>query len=149
MGESPQRQHVATIHLALRWGDMDALGHLNNTVYFRFLEEGRISWLNNLQAQPTAAAGFLLASAGCNFRRAVGYPETVAISTFIANIGRSSISLYQEIRSVGEGETLYADSDSRLVWADFARGQAMPMPESFLAHLAAQGVALSYAGPRR
>ena len=149
MAEPPQRQHVATIHIALRWGDMDALGHLNNTVYFRFLEEGRISWLSNLQALPTAAAGFLLASAGCNFRRAVIYPETVAVSTFIANIGRSSISLYQEMRSVGDREILYADSDSRIVWADFTKGQAMPMPESLRAQLAAQGAIASHAAPRR
>ena len=31
-----------TIELPLLWGQMDALGHLNNTVYLRFFEEARI-----------------------------------------------------------------------------------------------------------
>jgi acyl-CoA thioester hydrolase len=149
MGEPAERQHVATIDIALRWGDMDALGHLNNTIYFRFLEEGRISWLNNLQAQPTTDAGFLLASAACNFRRAVVYPETIAVSTYIVNIGRSSISLYQEMRSLGDQEILYADSASRIVWADFTKGQSMPIPESLLTQLAAQRATASHVAPRR
>src|SRR5882672_1617213 len=99
-------------HMKMRWGDMDALGHLNNTVYFRFFEEARISWLRNLQAQPTAGEGFLLASAACNFRRAVIYPETVVVSTFISAIGRSSTSLYQEIRSTTGASIRYADGES-------------------------------------
>jgi len=149
MPELAPRQQVATIDIALRWGDMDALGHLNNAMYFRFWEEGRISWLNHLQARPTAAAGFLLASAGCNFRRAVVYPETVAVSTYIVKIGGSSVALHQEMRSLGEQEILYADSDSRLVWADFTKGQAMPMPESLVAQLTAQGAAPSRTVPGR
>jgi len=31
--------------LAVRWGDMDAMGHVNNTVYFRYMEQTRIEWL--------------------------------------------------------------------------------------------------------
>jgi len=30
--------------IPVRWGDMDAMGHVNNTVYFRFMEQTRISW---------------------------------------------------------------------------------------------------------
>ncbi|MDX1819094.1 MAG: acyl-CoA thioesterase, partial [Marinobacter sp.] len=39
---------VSTITMPLRWGDMDAYGHANNTVYFRFFEEARINWLASL-----------------------------------------------------------------------------------------------------
>ena len=31
--------------IAIRWGDMDAMGHLNNSSYFRFLETARIDWM--------------------------------------------------------------------------------------------------------
>ena len=39
------RVHVHTSRQPIRWGDMDALGHVNNTVYFRFMEQARIEWL--------------------------------------------------------------------------------------------------------
>ena len=42
-----KRKLVHTEILAIRWGDMDALGHVNNTVYFRFMEQARISWLRS------------------------------------------------------------------------------------------------------
>ena len=32
----------------LRWGDMDAMGHVNNTLYFRFMEVIRIDWMREL-----------------------------------------------------------------------------------------------------
>ena len=40
---------VSTLSMPLRWGDMDAYGHANNTVYFRFFEEARITWLASLE----------------------------------------------------------------------------------------------------
>jgi acyl-CoA thioester hydrolase len=149
MDNPQQAQQVSSIHIALRWGDMDALGHLNNTVYFRFFEEARISWLRNLQAQPSGGEGFLLASAACTFRRAVIYPETVAVSTFISAIGRSSTSLYQEIRSAGDTSIFYAGGESRLVWARFAEGRAAPLPESVRAQLEVQGSAFAAAGQKK
>lgn len=151
MGDSQQhqRRYVATIQIPMRWGDMDALGHLNNTLYFRFFEEGRISWLRGLQAQPSEGEGFLLASAACNFRRPVLYPESVTVATFVSDIGRSSLSLYQEIRSAADSDVLYADGASRLVWADFAKGRSLPLPDSLRAQLAAQSMVLDEANRER
>ena len=35
---------VHTLQMPIRWGDMDAMGHVNNTLYFRYLETARIAW---------------------------------------------------------------------------------------------------------
>ena len=32
----------ATFDIAVRWGDLDAMNHVNNTVYFRYIEEARV-----------------------------------------------------------------------------------------------------------
>ena len=39
------RNLVHTSLQSIRWGDMDAFGHVNNTIYFRYLEQARIEWL--------------------------------------------------------------------------------------------------------
>ena len=50
---------VHTMRMPIRWGDMDAMGHVNNTVYFRYIEQARISWLDEIacapRSKPTAA----------------------------------------------------------------------------------------------
>ena len=38
--------------IPIRWGDMDAMGHLNNTTYFRYLEIVRVDWLRQFNAEP-------------------------------------------------------------------------------------------------
>lgn len=42
--------------IPIRWGDMDAMGHVNNTVYFRYLETVRIAWFGSLGSAPTRRA---------------------------------------------------------------------------------------------
>jgi acyl-CoA thioester hydrolase len=39
---------VFEMSMPIRWGDMDAFGHVNNTVYFRYMEQARISWFEQL-----------------------------------------------------------------------------------------------------
>jgi len=43
-----ERKLVHVESIPVRWGDMDAMGHVNNTVYFRFMEQTRISWFERL-----------------------------------------------------------------------------------------------------
>lgn len=38
------RQLLHTAHIPVRWGDMDSYGHVNNTLYFQYLEEARVAW---------------------------------------------------------------------------------------------------------
>ncbi|MDB5949239.1 MAG: acyl-CoA thioesterase, partial [Massilia sp.] len=43
---------VHVMRMPIRWGDMDAMGHVNNTVYFRYFEQARISWFDEVKAAP-------------------------------------------------------------------------------------------------
>ena len=53
----PRRKLVHTEIIPIRWGDMDAMGHVNNTVYFRYMEQARICWFDATRAcvRPRAA----------------------------------------------------------------------------------------------
>ena len=54
--------------IPLRWGDMDAFGHINNTLYFRYMEQGRIHWIESFGfGIQHSEGGALIANAFCNF----------------------------------------------------------------------------------
>jgi acyl-CoA thioester hydrolase len=105
--------HVESI--AIRWGDMDAMGHVNNTVYFRYMEQARIGWFESLV--PRAAAwgeiSIVIVNASCNFRRPINYPGTVKIEVFAGAPGGSSVPTFYELKIDDE---VYADGAATVVF---------------------------------
>src|SRR5689334_6819003 len=97
--ESPQSARRKLVHverIAIRWGDMDAMGHVNNTVYFRYMEQARISWFDALVPEDEAwkTTGIVVANASCNFKRPFNYPGTVEIKVFTGALGGSSVPTF-------------------------------------------------------
>ncbi len=121
---------IHTIQLQVCWGDMDIFGHVNNTNYFRYLEEARISWFETIGA-PSGNVGHgpMLVAAACNFRIPIVYPATVEVRTYAKAPGRSSIPMYQEIVDANNPSTLFADGDSTIVWIDYQLGKSAPLTE--------------------
>ena len=130
---------VHTMRMPIRWGDMDAMGHVNNTVYFRYIESARIAWLEQVGglANP-AGEGPVIVSASMNFLKQLTYPGEIEVRTFVAPPGRSSIEVSHEIRLVGAdgvaGE-LHAEGAAKVVWVDFRAGKSAPLPEALRAGL--------------
>ena len=73
------RVPVQTTTIPIRWGDMDAQGHVNNTVYFRYMEQARIEWLLRVAEQIGAGStpGSVIVNASCTFIEPIEYPGTV------------------------------------------------------------------------
>jgi acyl-CoA thioester hydrolase len=117
MNEDRKLAHVERI--PIRWGDMDAMGHVNNTVYFRYMEQTRISWFDNLLPHRDASkgTGIVVASTSCNFRRPMRYPGTVEVKLFTEAPGASSVTTYYELR-VNDEPQPYADGTAVVVFID-------------------------------
>ena len=65
------------VEIPVAWGDMDAFGHVNNVVYFRWFETGRIHFfglVGILEAISSLGQGPILAEPQCRFRHQ--YPVT-------------------------------------------------------------------------
>ena len=63
-----QKKLVSETRFAIRWGDMDAMGHVNNAVYFRYLESARIDWMRAVGCTPDPQGeGPVIINAFCNF----------------------------------------------------------------------------------
>jgi acyl-CoA thioester hydrolase len=126
MRNSKKLVHVERI--PIRWGDMDAMGHVNNTVYFRYMEQARIGWFDALlpAAEAWKETGIVIASASCNFKRALNYPGTVEVSVFTDPPGGSSVGTFYEMKV---GEVLYADGAAVVVFIDMQKQKPIRIPE--------------------
>lgn len=126
----------------VRWGDMDAYRHVNNVMYFRYLEEARIAWLSGLGFpvdQDSAPNGPVLASTRCDYRKSIVYPAEIEILSFVARVGNSSFSVQQAIVDADDPAVVYAVSESTSVWIDYASGRSMPLPDALRANLESAG----------
>ena len=84
------------ITVDVRWGDMDAFGHVNNAKYFTYCESARIRYFEELDLEAYReheSHGPAVVSATCNFIRQVHYPATLDVGVRAAKIGRSSFTL--------------------------------------------------------
>jgi acyl-CoA thioester hydrolase len=76
--------------MRMRWGDMDALGHMNNTVYFRYFEQARIAWFDAIGADyKKLPEGPILGSIACRFVLPAVYPCDLEV-TLVAGAPRRS-----------------------------------------------------------
>lgn len=121
----------------LRWGDMDAMAHLNNTIYFRLMEEARIQWFHKIGFS-TLPAGVapILAHVACDFLRAMVYPGTARVTQSVTKVGKSSVEMALRIERTDEPGTQYATGRSVIVWFDYVANKAQPWPEAVRALIA-------------
>ncbi|MBV8467656.1 MAG: acyl-CoA thioesterase [Burkholderiales bacterium] len=121
----------------MRWGDMDALGHLNNTLYFRFLEEARVRWLeeHGWSLRGDVAVGAILAGTSCQFRAPLVYPCDIRVETYLSKIGNSSFTMGHRIMRDDRPDEIAAEAEAVVVWCDYAAGKSVPLPETLRAQL--------------
>ena len=126
--------------IPLRWGDMDAMGHVNNTVYFRFMEQARIGWFDALVPEKEAwkETGIVIANASCNYRRPMVYPGTVEVKLFVGPPGGSSVPTYYEMHLEGDRH-LYADGAAAVVFIGIEKQKPVRIPEEIRARLTGTG----------
>ncbi|MCZ6858442.1 MAG: acyl-CoA thioesterase, partial [Gemmatimonadetes bacterium] len=89
MSNEPLAKFPVVIEIPVQWGEMDAYGHVNNTVVFRFFESARIAFLdecNFIRAYHELNIGAILHSTACRFRRPLYYPDTVRVGARVTQI---------------------------------------------------------------
>ena len=124
-----------TVHIPVRWSDMDALGHVNNAVYSTYFEQARIAWMESAagDGQPwpgSPGAGPVLVAVEAEFKRPVVYPATVVVEVSCEGAGRSSLPLDCRLTVEGEPDTVYATARTTLVWIDLETGRPTPLPDA-------------------
>jgi acyl-CoA thioester hydrolase len=119
---------VHTSLQSIRWGDMDAFDHVNNTVYFRYMEQARIEWLYGLATNGLGHAdeeGPVVVTASCEFLVPLVYPGDIEVRMFLGDLGRSSIGTFYEIWL---NERMFARGAAKMVWINRAIGRSTLLP---------------------
>jgi acyl-CoA thioester hydrolase len=125
-----QKKLVHEMRIPIRWGDMDAMGHVNNTVYFRYLEISRIQWLHELGGAPhPGGQGPVIANAFCNFYKQLEYPGEIVARHYACNPGRSSFDTYVTLERADQPGVIYAAGGATTVWIDFPQQKSVPLPD--------------------
>ncbi len=126
--------------IPIRWGDMDAMGHVNNTLYYRYLEILRVEWFDRLGASlggaaGTPAVGPLIINAFCTFIRQLEYPGDVLARHYIGAIGRSTVDTYATLERTDAPGVVYAEGGATVIWADYAAQKSVPIPDAVRARV--------------
>ena len=129
--EIPEKKKlVYEMVMPIRWGDMDAMNHLNNASYFRFLETCRIDWFFSINAIPKAgSAGPIIVNAFCNFYTQLQYPGDVRIKMYVSDPGRTTFESWATIERADRPGVIYAAGGATTIWVDFPTQKAAAMPD--------------------
>jgi acyl-CoA thioester hydrolase len=118
----------------VRFGDLDAMRHLNNVVFLRYFETARIAYIRSLlphhdPAHPESERfGLIFAECHINYRSPVYFDEEVAVECSIGEVRRSAFQVKFTMRV---GERVAAEGYGWLVGFDYAAETSSPLPDSF------------------
>lgn len=126
--------HVADlirVPLTVRWRDLDAFNHVNNSKYLSYLEEARLRWMMTLPGMGLEdSVAPVVAASNLNYRRPIGWPGEVIVELFIERIGNTSITVGHRIVDANDGTALFCDGNVVMVWIDRENGRAAALPEA-------------------
>jgi acyl-CoA thioester hydrolase len=124
---------------AVVWGEMDWYRHVNNVVYFRYLENGRLAYFDRLgwpELEAATGVGPILAATEARFRRALTYPDTIAIGTRLHTIGADRFEIDHRVVSQRQG-AIVTYGRGTVVTFLYAEGRKVPLPEELRKRIAA------------
>ena len=129
------------VRVPVQWGDMDALGHVNNAVYFTWFESARIALFERVGLAITGVpeVGPILAHTRCDFLAPVRYPGEVLAGTRIERLGTTSFTMEYEAALAGEPERPVARGQGVVVLIDYRDGSKVELSASLRDALSALG----------
>ena len=119
------------VPLSVRWRDLDAFNHVNNSQYLSYLEEARLQWMMTVPGQGLDDhVAPVVAAANLNYRRPIEWPAEVAVELFVERLGNTSLSMGHRIVDAKDPAVLYCDGHVVMVWIDRNNGRAAPLPDA-------------------
>ncbi len=120
--------------IAVRFGDLDTLGHVNNVPYVRYLEEGRGSYYDEVVGVPFEDLATVIAELNVEYRSEITRGQTVEVAVRVPELGDSSVPMEYEIRATDPdtGETtVAATAETVQVNTDRETGGVAPIPDAW------------------
>lgn len=122
--------------LQVRFRDIDAFGHVNNAVFFSFVELARIRYLLDVLQPKTTfdRLPLILARVELDFRSPIQFGEDVVVETRVESVGRTSFAMSHRV-TAGPERRLAGDVQTVLVTYDYAAARPIPVPDDWRARM--------------
>src|SRR5579875_645951 len=122
---------LAAIPLHVRWRDLDAFNHVNNSSYLTYLEESRLQWLRTVPGEWFSAHAMpVMAAVELHYRKPIEWPAEIDVLLSCERLGNSSMTIGNRIVDRNDHTRVYADGNDVMVWVDPATGASAPLPEA-------------------
>jgi acyl-CoA thioester hydrolase len=123
--------YPVVIEIAVAWGEMDSLQHINNIIYFRYFESARMAYFDKIDIwtyMNETGVGPILASTNCKFRLPLTYPDTVSVGTRISEIEADRFLMKYVVVSHQKGKVA-AEGDGMIVSYNYRELRKAALPE--------------------
>lgn len=119
------------IETPVAWGEMDALRHVNNIVYFRYFESVRMAYFGEVgfwDHMGETGVGPILASTQCRFRLPLEYPDTVSVGARVTNVEQDRFLMEYLVVSHRHARVA-AEGSGLIVVYDYREKRKAPLPD--------------------
>lgn len=118
------------VPISVRWRDLDAFNHVNNSKFLSYLEEARLRWMITMPGMGLEDhIAPVVAASNLNYRRPIGWPGEVVVELFVERLGNTSLTVGHRIVDAKDGGVVYCDGNVVMVWIDREAGHAAPLPD--------------------
>ncbi len=125
-------QYGTETKIKVAWGDMDAMGHVNNVTFIKYLENARVEYLEKVQLineDRITKIGPILLQITCRYFKPTVYPDNINIKSNVTKVGNTSIVMQHEAFSEKLGKV--ASGESVVVLYDPLKNEKCTIPEEF------------------
>jgi acyl-CoA thioester hydrolase len=133
----PQESGCFSVDMDARFRDLDAMGHVNNSVYFTYFEEGRKHLFHHImQSKGIQDFPFIIAHAGCDYRKAVQLGDPLCLKMEVSEMGEKSFTLAYRLVHRENPSVVFARGTTVQVCYDYKERRTIPIPPALKAKLA-------------
>ncbi len=119
--------------IAIRFRDIDSMGHVNNAVYLTYFEEGRKEFLRSLfNIVSPSEYNFILAHIRCDYMKPIRISDSISLHVWVGETGQKKFDLLYAIVNRDDPSTVYATGRSVQIFYDYKKNTSMPIPPYFL-----------------
>ncbi len=123
-------EFAVIVRLPVQWGELDAYGHVNNSMFFRYFESARMEYLERcgfLHSYERDKVGAILHSTQCRFKRALFFPDTIEVGTRVIEMQEDRFTMEYHVVSLGQ-DALVAEGTGVIVSFDYTGKAKAPIP---------------------
>jgi acyl-CoA thioester hydrolase len=121
-----KKKNIFEMDIEIRFRDLDALGHVNNAVYFTYFEEGRKNFSKAVfQVKSPSDFAFIMAHIRCDYLRPVKMSDSVKLQMWVQNIGRKSFGFGYKLVDHADDTLVYAAGESIQVCYDYSTSRSI------------------------